>query len=49
MNSCSMERARSSRHMATRLITAWYNADTEGTYTYDVEKAKELLAEAGYA
>ncbi len=30
-------------------ITAWYNADTEGTYTYDVEKAKELLAEAGYA
>ena len=29
-------------------ITAWYNADTEGTYTYDVEKAKELLAEAGY-
>ena len=30
-------------------ITAWYNADTEGTYTYDVDKAKELLAEAGYA
>ena len=30
-------------------ITAWYNADTEGTYTYDVEKAKELLTEAGYA
>jgi peptide/nickel transport system substrate-binding protein len=30
-------------------ITAWYNADTEGTYTYDVEKAKELLADAGYA
>lgn len=30
-------------------ITTWYNADTEGTYTYDVEKAKELLAEAGYA
>ena len=30
------------------MITAWYNADTEGTYTYDVEKAKELLTEAGY-
>ena len=30
-------------------ITAWYNADTEGIYTYDVDKAKELLAEAGYA
>ncbi len=29
------------------LITAWYNADTEGTYSYDPEKAKELLAEAG--
>lgn len=30
------------------LITAWYNPDTEGTYTYDPEKAKALLAEAGY-
>lgn len=29
-------------------ITAWYNADTEAAYGYDVEKAKELLAEAGY-
>ncbi len=29
-------------------VPVWYNADTEGTYTYDVEKAKELLAEAGY-
>lgn len=29
-------------------ITAWYNADTESTYTHDVDKAKELLAEAGY-
>ena len=24
-------------------ITAWYNADTESTYTYDVAAAKELL------
>jgi peptide/nickel transport system substrate-binding protein len=30
-------------------ITAWYNKDTEGTYTYDPDKAKELLADAGYA
>ena len=29
-------------------VPEWYNADTEGTYTYDVEKAKELLAEGGY-
>ena len=29
-------------------ITAWYNADTENTYTYDPEKATELLREAGY-
>lgn len=29
-------------------ITAWYNADTEGTYTYDPDKAMELLKEAGY-
>ncbi|MCF0228338.1 MAG: ABC transporter substrate-binding protein [Parasporobacterium sp.] len=27
---------------------AYYNADTETTYTHDVQKAKELLAEAGY-
>lgn len=26
----------------------YYNADTETTYTRDVEKARELLAEAGY-
>lgn len=26
----------------------YYNADTEKTYTRDVEKAKQLLAEAGY-
>ncbi len=26
----------------------YYNADTEKTYTHDVEKAKQLLAEAGY-
>ena len=29
-------------------ITAWYNADTEDTYTYSPEKATELLREAGY-
>ena len=29
-------------------ITAWYNADTESTYTYDPDKARELLKEAGY-
>ena len=29
-------------------ITEWYNKDTEGAYTYDVEKAKELLKAAGY-
>ncbi len=28
--------------------TKYYNTDTETVYTYDVEKAKELLAEAGY-
>ncbi len=28
--------------------TAYYNADTETTYTHDVKKAKELLKEAGY-
>ncbi len=30
-------------------FTKYYNADTEKTYTRDVQKAKELLAEAGYA
>jgi len=29
-------------------VPKWYNADTEGTYTYDTEKAKKLLSEAGY-
>ncbi len=29
-------------------ITAWYNAETENTYTYDPEKASELLKDAGY-
>ena len=29
-------------------ITAWYNADTESTYTYDVAAAKELLKKGGY-
>lgn len=28
--------------------TKYYNADTETTYTYDPEKAKELLKQAGY-
>ena len=40
-----------SRIIGTNMIPAaefYYNADTETTYTRDVEKAKELLAEAGY-
>ena len=38
--------------IGTNMIPAaqfYYNADTETTYTHDVAKAKELLAEAGYA
>lgn len=38
--------------IGTNMIPAskkYYNADTETTYTHDVEKAKELLKEAGYA
>ncbi len=37
--------------LGTNMIPAskkYYNADTEKTYTHDVAKAKELLAEAGY-
>ncbi|MBR3243778.1 MAG: ABC transporter substrate-binding protein [Parasporobacterium sp.] len=37
--------------IGTNMIPAskkYYNADTEKTYTHDVEKAKELLKEAGY-
>ena len=37
--------------IGTNMIPAaefYYNADTETTYTYDPEKAKELLQEAGY-
>lgn len=30
-------------------FTKYYNTDLAGTYDYNVEKAKELLAEAGYA
>lgn len=30
-------------------LTTWYEESTADMYTYDVEKAKELLAEAGYA
>ena len=29
-------------------VPEWYNADTEGTYKYDVDKAKQLLADGGY-
>ena len=37
--------------IGTNMIPAsrkYYNAETETTYTHDVEKAKELLTEAGY-
>ena len=37
--------------IGTNMIPAfskYYNEETENTYSYDVEKAKELLAEAGY-
>ncbi len=37
--------------IGTNMIPAesfYYNADTESTYTRDVEKARELLAQAGY-
>lgn len=37
--------------IGTNMIPAsktYYNADTETTYTHDVEKAKQLLTEAGY-
>ena len=37
--------------IGTNMIPAaefYYNADTETTYTHDPQKAKELLAEAGY-
>ncbi len=30
-------------------LTTWYEESTADMYTYDLEKAKELLAEAGYA
>ena len=30
-------------------MRTYYNADTKDVYTYDTEKAKQLLAEAGYA
>ena len=32
----------------TPSMMAWYNSDTESTYAFDQEKAKELLKEAGY-
>lgn len=35
-------------HMLTSM-TQYYNADTENVYSYDPQKAMELLAEAGYA
>ena len=41
----------SSHLLGTHMIPAlerYYNADTENVYSYDPEKAKELLAEAGY-
>ncbi len=35
-------------HMLTSM-TQYYNADTENVYSYDPQRAMELLAEAGYA
>lgn len=35
-------------HMIPSLKT-WYNEETASVYTYDTEKAKQLLEEAGYA
>ena len=32
----------------TPSMEAWYNKDTENTYSFDQEKAKELLKEAGF-
>ena len=40
-----------SHPISTHMIPAFtslYNTDTDSVYTHDVEKAKELLAEAGY-
>ena len=30
-------------------LTTWYNEKTSSVYSYDIEKAKELLKEAGYS